>query len=509
MARARLSMRKIREVLRLKASGLSYRAIARVCLVGKETVREYLGRAAEAGLSWPLPEGITEEEIEGRLFPREPISVRKESEPNWSDIHRELRKKGVTRGLLWEEYRLGAPRGYHYSQFCERYRRWTKVLTPVLRMPHKAGEKMFVDYAGVTVPYTERETGEKREAAVFVAALGASSLTYAEAQASEELANWIGGHVRAFEYFGGITEAVVPDNTKTGVSSACFYEPELNPTYQALAEFYGTAVLPTRIKHPKDKAKVESAVKVAETLLARLRKRQFFGLEEINDALRPLLEELNGRVMEHLGKSRRQLFEELDQPALRPLPPEPFEMAEWVRARVNIDYHVAYAKHNYSVPYRYLRKKVEVRATGRTVEVFYKGERIASHIRDDRPYHYTTQAEHRPESHRAVLEWNPERFIRWAERAGPLTAEMVRRIMESRPHPEQGYRASLGLMRLGARYGNERLEAACERALAFDLVSYRGVRNILEAGMDRLKEEKASGRPEKPHANLRGPRYYS
>jgi transposase len=403
MAQARLSMRKIREVLRLKASGLSYRAIARVCLIGKETVREYLGRAAEAGLSWPLPEAITEEEIEGRLFPREPISVRKESEPNWSDIHRELRKKGVTRELLWEEYRLGAPRGYHYSQFCERYRRWTKVLTPVLRMPHKAGEKMFFDYAGMTVPYTERETGEKREAAVFVAALGASSLTYAEAQASEELSNWIGGHVQAFEYFGGITEAVVPDNTKTGVRSACFYEPELNQTYQALAEFYGTAVLPTRVTHPKDKAKVETGVKVVQTLLARLRKRQFFGLEEINDALRPLLEDLNGRVMEHLGKSRRQLFEELDQPALRELPPVPFEMAEWVRARVNIDYHVAYAKHNYSVPYRYLRKKVEVRATARTVDVFYKGERIGSHIRDDTPYHYTTLAEHRPDSHRAVL----------------------------------------------------------------------------------------------------------
>jgi transposase len=502
-------MRKIRDVLRLKASGLSTRAIARACLIGKETVREYLERAAEAGLSWPLPEGLNEEDLERRLFPRAPISVRKEGEPAWSEIHRELRKKGVTRQLLWEEYRRGAPQGYRYSQFCERYRRWTKMLTPVLRMPHKAGEKMFVDYAGVTVPYTERETGEKREAAVFVAALGASSLTYAEAQASEELLNWIAGHVHAFEYFGGVPEAVVPDNTKTGVTSACFYEPELNPTYQALAEFYGTAVLPTRVKHPKDKAKVETGVKVVEALLARLRKRQFFGLDEINDALRPHLDGLNERTMEHLGKSRRQLYEELDRPALRALPPVPFELAEWTRARVNIDYHVAFAKHNYSVPYRYLRQQVEVRATARTVEVFYKGERIASHLRDDTPYHYTTLAEHRPEAHRAVLEWNPERFIRWAERTGPFTAEMVRRIMDSRPHPEQGYRASLGLMRLGGRYGNERLEAACERALAFDLVSYRGVRNILEAGMDRLKEKKASDRPEKPHANLRGPGYYS
>ena len=509
MARTRLSMRKIREALRLKASGLSYRTIARACLIGKETVREYLGRAAEAGLTWPLPEGLGEEELERRLFPREPVSVRKEAEPDWALVHRELRKKGVTRELLWEEYRVGTLQAYHYSQFCQRYRWWKKVLTPVLRIEHKAGEKMFVDYAGVTVPYTDRAAGEKRDAAVFVAALGASSLTYAEAQDSQELANWISGHVHAFEYIGGVTEALVPDNTKTGVTSACFYEPGLNPTYQAFAEYYGAAVLPTRVQAPKHKAKVETAVKIVEMLLARLRKRQFFSLQEINDALRPLLNELNDRVMEHLGKSRRQLYEELDRPALRPLPAEPFEMAEWAWARVNIDYHVAFAKHNYSVPYRYLHKKVEVRATDRTVEVFYNRERIASHVRDDTPYRYTTQPEHRPEAHRAYLEWNPERFVRWAERAGPFAAEMVRRIMAGRPHPEQGYRASLGLMRLGTRYGNERLEAACERALSFDLVSYCGVRNILAAGMDRLKAEKTSAQPEKPHANLRGPRYYS
>ena len=509
MARTRLSMRKIREALRLKASGLSYRAIARVCLIGKETVREYLGRAAEAGLTWPLPEGISEEELERRLFPDALDTSRKEAEPDWALVHRELRKKGVTRELLWEEYRLGTPRGYHYSQFCQRYRWWKKVLTPVLRMEHKAGEKMFVDYAGVTVPYTNRETGDAREAQVFVATLGASSSTFAEAQASQELANWIGGHVRALEHFGGRPAAVVPDNLKSGVTSACFYEPVINPTYQALAEYYDMAVLPTRVLAPKHKAKVETGVRVVELLLARLRNRQFFSLQEINDALRPLMEELDLRVMEHLGKSRRQLFEELDRPALRPLPVGPFEMAEWVWARVNIDYHVGYAKHYYSVPYRYLHKRVEIRATAQTVEVFYQRERIASHVRDDTPYRFTTLPEHRPESHRAVLEWNPERVISWAERTGPLVAEMVRRIIKSRPHPEQGYRASLGLMRLGTRYGNERLEAACERALAFDLVSYRGVRNILVAGMDRLKAETTSAQPEKPHANLRGPRYYS
>lgn len=510
MARKRLSVRKIHDVLRLKAAGLSHRAIARSCLIGKETVREYLARAAEAGVSWPLPEGLRDEELEHLLFPHELKSFQKAAEPDWAKVHQELRKKGVTRRLLWKEYREGELGGYGYSQFCERLNRWAKALVPVLRVPHKGGEKMFVDYAGLTVPYTERVTGESREAQVFVAALGASSATYAEAHASQELANWIGGHVRAFEYFGGVVEALVPDNAKMGVTSACFYEPELNPTYQALAEHYETAVLPTRVKCPKDKAKVETAVKVVEQrILAPLRHRRFFSVEEINEALRPGLEELNTRLMPHLGKSRRQLFEELDRPALRPLPSRPFEPAEWKRARVGVDYHVAYGKHYYSVPYQYLHKEVECRATAQTVEVFYKGERIASHVRDDTPHHHTTLPEHRPESHRAYLEWSPERFIRWAERTGPLTEEMVRSIMERRRHPEHGYRAVLGLMRLGARYGEERLEAACRRALGFDLISFRGVRNILEAGLDRVKSEEPSSRPEKPHQNLRGSRYYS
>ena len=509
MARKRLSMRKIKEALRLKASGLSYRAIARACLIGKETAREYLFRAEEAGLSWPLPEGLSEDELERRLFPGGPVLIRKEAEPDWARIHQELRKKGVTRQLLWEEYRQGTADGYRYSQFCERYRRWAKEIHPVLRIPHKAGEKMFVDYAGLTVPYTDRATGEEREAQVFVATLGASSMTYAEAQASQAVANWIAGHVRAFEYFGGVTEALVPDNLKSGVTAACFYDPDLNPTYQALAEYYGTAVLPTRTHAPTHKAKVETGVKVTEQrVLAPLRHRQFFGLDEINEAMRPLREELNDRVMSHLGKSRRRLYEELDRPALRPLPVVPYEMAEWNRVRVNVDFHVVFAKHYYSVPYRFIRREVDLRATVQTIEVFLKGERIASHVRDDTPYQYSTLPEHRPEALQAYLSWNPERFIRWAESAGPATAEMVDRIISGRAHPEQGYRASLGLMRLGARYGSDRLEAACGRALSFDLISYRGVKNILESGMDRLKPEGTAKR-EKPHANLRGPRYYS
>lgn len=509
MARTRLSMRKIKEVLRLNATGVSNRSIAVACKIGKETVREYLRRAAEARLVWPLPEEIADGELERRLFPAELKTDRKEAVPDWARIHRELRRKGVTRKLLWEEYRSGAPAGYSYSQFCERYHRWTKAVSPVLRVPHKAGEKTFVDYAGLTVPYTPPGDRDPRQAQIFVAALGASSLTYAEAQESQALTNWIDGHVHAFDCFGGVTEALVPDNIKTGVTSACYYEPEINPTYQALAEHYGTAVLPTRVAEPTDKAKVETAVKVVEFLLAGLRNRQFFSIAEINEALRPRLEELNDRVMEHVGRSRRELYEELDRPALRPLPAEPFEPAEWLSVRVNVDYHVVYNKHYYSVPFRHIRKRVELRATSRTVEIFLQGERIASHVRDDTAYRYTTLSEHMPAAHRAVLDWNPQRFVRWAARLGPAVSEMVDRIMAGRPHPEQGYRACLGLMRLGSRFGEERLEAACARALSFGLVSYRGVRNILDAGLDRLKAETASGRAGKPHANLRGPDYYS
>jgi transposase len=511
MAQKRLSMRKIKEILRLRHEAkLSYRAIARACSVSKDTVRDYLCRASEAGLSWPLPEGLSEEDLERKLYPMEIDLGGKRALPDWPEIHQELRRKGVTRQLLWEEYTAGEPNPYGYSQFCELYNRWTKKLDPVMRLTHKAGEKLFIDYAGLTIAYFCRETGERNEASVFVATLGASSYTYAEAQESQAMKSWIGGHVRAFEFFGGVSEILVPDNTKTAVTSPCRYEPDLNPTYQDMAEHYATAVIPTRVRHPRDKAKVETGVQVVEYwVIAPLRKRQFFSIEEINQAMREKLEALNSREMRHLGKSRRELFEELDKPVLKPLPERVYELAEWKRAKVSIDYHVEYGGHYYSVPYQLIHKNVDIRATENVIEVFLKGKRVASHKRDDTRGRHSTLPEHMPEAHRKYAEWNPERFIRWAEKSGSATAQMVKHLLSSRRHPEQGYRSSLGLLRLESRYGKERLEAACHRALSFGLHSYKGVKNILDAGLDKVTLEEPITVTPKTHVNIRGTKYYS
>jgi len=510
MARKRLSMRKIKEVFRLNHAGISNRAIAKACSIGKESVREYLLRAAEAGLSWPLPAELTDDALESMLFPCVIKVGKRRSCPDWVLIHKDLRKKGVTRKLLWVEHKDEDVDFYSYSQFCELYKRWSGKLTPMMRLNHKAGEKLFVDYAGLTMAYTNSLTGEEKKAYVFVATLGASSRNYAEAQGSQALNSWIGAHVRAFAYFGGVTEVLVPDNLKTGVTSPCFYEPDLNPTYQEMSKHYNTAVIPTRVRRPKDKAKVESGVQVVEYwVIAPLRNRQFFSLSEINQAVKVKLEELNARKMLHLGKSRNELFEELDKPALQPLPEKPFELAEWKRAKVGIDYHVVFNKHYYSVPYTLIQKNVDIRATDNITEVFYKSKRVSSHKRDDTPGRYSTHPEHMPESHRQYADRNPERFIRWAEKSGSETAQMVKTILSSRRHREQGYRTSLGLMRLGSRYGKERLEAACKRALVFGLHSYKGVRNILAAGLDKVALDKPVIIKSKTHANIRGTKYYA
>jgi transposase len=510
MAHKRLSMRKIKEILRLRHEAkLSYRAIARACSVSKDTVRDYLCRASEAGLGWPLLEGLSEEGLERRLYPVEVQLGGKRTLPDWAEVHRELRKKGVTRLLLWEEYKEGESNPYGYSQFCDLYNRWRKKLDPVMRLTHKAGEKLFVDYAGLSISYFCRAAGEIRQASVFVATLGASSYTYAEAQESQAMKSWIGGHVRAFEFFRGVTKILVPDNAKTAITSPCRYEPDINPTYQDMAEHYAAAVIPTRVRHPRDKAKVETGVQVVENwVIAPLRKRQFFSIEEINQAIRERLEVVNNKEMRHLGKSRRELFEELDRPALKALPERTYELAEWKRAKVSIDYHVEYGGHYYSVPYQLIHKNVDIRATKNVVEVFLKGKRVASHKRDDTKGRHSTHPEHMPEAHRKYAEWNPERFIRWAEKSGSATAQMVKCLLSSRRHPEQGYRSSLGLLRLESRFGKDRLEAACHRALSFELHSYKGVKNILEAGLDKVPREEPNPVSPKIHVNIRGTKYY-
>ena len=503
-------MRKIREVLRLKwAFGLSHRQVNRSVRLGHGTVCEYLRRAGVACLSWDQVESLSDVELEERLYPRPPSAATRRAIPLWSEVHRELRRKGVTLSLLWQEYREREPDGYAYSRFCQLYREWEGQLDVCLRQQYRAGEMLFVDYAGQTVEVIDRRSGEVRQAQIFVAVLGASSFTYAEATWSQDLEDWIGSHVRTFTALGGVSELVVPDNLKSGVTSPCRYEPDVNRTYAELAEHYAVAVVPARIKKPRDKAKVESGVlQVSRWILARLRNEQFFGLRELNGRIAELLLELNERPLKVLKVSRRKLFEQLDRPALRPLPPHPYEPSEWKKVRVAPDYHVEFEGHYYSVPYQLVKKQLDLRATAQTVEVLDRGKRVAAHRRDHQRGRHTTIAEHMPKAHREYLEWTPPRLIRWAAKTGPSTAGLVEQIMLSRAHPQQGFRACLGVMRLGKTYGAGRLEAACERALAVGGVSYKSVRSILANGLESEPLAATTEAVPIEHDNVRGGSYY-
>ena len=513
MPRKRLSMRKIREVLRLRFEhSLSHRAIAVSCGVGITSVREYIVRAKAAALCWPLPGDMDDEALDLLLFPpqRKAGADLEQTLPKWSSVHEELRKKGVTLQLLWQEYREVHPQGYGYSRYCERYRAFAKTLDVTMRFEHKAGEKLFVDYAGPTMQVTNPQTGELRDAHIFVAAQGASNYTYVEGTWTEGLRDWIGTHIRMAEFFGGVNEIVVPDNTKAAVTSPHRYEPDTNKTYTDWAQHYGCAVIPARSIKPRDKAKVENAVLGVERwVMAPLRNRTFFSIGELNQALREQLKAYNDRPFQKLEGSRSSLFLKLDKPALSPLPRTRYELAEWKRATVHIDYHVEVDKHRYSVPYQLVHKKVEARITLSTVEVFFNSKRVASHKRSPHKGRFTTQKEHMPKSHREYAEWTPERLVRWASKAGEHTATLIEKILESRPHPQQGFRSCLGIMRLGKRYGNQRLEAACNRALHIQSYCYKSVESILKHGLDKQPIPKpASERPAIEHDNLRGADYY-
>jgi len=509
MGAERLPMRQIREILRLKhEQGLHHRAIARACGVGVGTVSEHLQRVQQAGLGWPLPPELDDAALEARLFAA-PAPARERVAPDCSSIHKELKRVGVTLYLLWEEYRQVHEQGYGYSQYCEHYRRWAGKLKPSMRQQHRAGEKTFIDFSGKRPHVIDRKTGEENPVELFVAALGASCYTYAEATETQKLHDWISAHTRMTEYFGGTTEIWVPDQLKSGVTRPCRYEPGVNRSYQELAVHYGAVVVPARPGKARDKAKVESMVLVAQRwILARLRNRSFFEIAALNAAIRELLEDLNGRPLQKLGVSRRELWERLDRPALKPLPQGRYELAQWKTCGVNIDYHIEIARHPYSVPYQLVGQQVEARYTASVVEIYYKGRRLDSHRRryDHQP---STKAEHMPSSHRAHAEWTPSRLIHWAEKTGPATGRLVDGILRSRPHPEQGYRACLGLMRLGRHYGAERLEAACTRAEQLRSYSYRTVKNILASAQDRLPFEDEPSAPTPSHENIRGAHYYA
>lgn len=509
MPNERLPMRQIREILRHKyALGLSERQIGRALGISKSGVGDAIRRARSCGLTWPLADDLTDEVLERRLFPPAAVTVAdRRPQPDWLHIHKELRRRDMTLALLWEEYRRGAPDGYGYSRFCDHYRDWLGRQKPTMRQDHVAGDKLFVDFAGRTMEIVSSQTGEVRTAQVFVAVLGASSYTYAEAVWSQSLPEWIGAHVRAFGFLSGSVRLVVPDNLKSGIIKACFFEPEVQRTYAEMLAHYQAAAVPARPYKPRDKAKAEVGVQVVQRwILARLRNSTFFSLEELNAAIRELLVVLNDRVMRHLGMSRRQLFEEIDRPALRPLPETPYVYAEWKRCRVGIDYHIEIEKHLYSVPHTLLRQEVEVRLTANTVEVFYRGKRVAAHARTPGRGRPTTVAEHMPSSHRRYADWSLERFHRDAAAIGPATAAMVASILAAKPHPEQGFRAAIGILNLVKRYDRDRVEAACHRGIDIGARSYTAIANILKNNLER-----AYTTPEATiihHSNVRGSRYF-
>jgi len=504
-------MRTIKEILRLKwACRRSNREIAQSCKIARSTVAECVARAAAAGLTWPLPPELDDGTLAGHLYRRPGRQPGQHPLPDWAIIHQELKRPCVTLQLLWQEYKTAEPAGLQYSQFCVHYRQWAKTLDLCLRQEHRAGEKLFLDYAGEPLWLTDPTTGERTAVALFVAVLGASNYTYAEATRAADLPAWIASHVGAFEYFGGVPAALIPDNHKSAVLHPDRYEPDLHPTYLDLATHYGTTILPTRVRRPRDKAKGETAVLVVERwIVAALRHRTFFSLAELNAAIGELLEHLNSRRFRKLPGSRRTLFETLDKPALRPLPVTPYVFAEWKRARVNIDYHISLDGHAYSVPYQLVQHEVELRFTAAIVEIFHNGQRVASHLRSARPGGFTTDPAHRPKAHQRYLAWTPSRLTRWGATIGPATAALITAILASRPHPEQGYRSCLGLLRLSKQYPVGRLEAACTRALAIRALSYKSVQSILRTGLDQQTLVPVSTPPRPTHDHVRGPAYYT
>lgn len=506
-------MRKIKEVLRLRYElNLDQRQIARSCSISVSTVHEYLKRAEGAKVQWPLPNGWNDDHLEAALYPSPETKPQpKKSPPDFAAIHEQLRThRHMTLQLLWEEYREANPDGYRYSRFCELYQRWRKKLDVVMRQEHKAGEKAFIDWAGATIPIYDRATGVAWQAPLFVAALGASSYTWAEATRDQQMESWLQAHMHAFEFWGGVPALAVPDNTKTGVSKAHRYDPDLNPSYHNFAVHYGFGIVPARPYKPRDKAIVENAVQVAQRwIVAALRHHKFFSLEEANQAIRELRDRLNHRPFRKRDGSRASAFESLDKPALRPLPGDSFDMSQWSRARVNIDYHVAFDDNLYSVPYNLVHEIVEIRSTPLTVEILHKGARVASHVRNRGRGNAVTNNEHRPKSHQAHLAWPPSRMVQWAQKIGPFTAQLFERMMADKPHPEMGYRGCLGVIRLAGKYSHIRMEAAAERALLTGACRYRSIESILKNSLDRQPLPPPSTPPATPpHDNIRGAEYF-
>ncbi|MBU0506249.1 MAG: IS21 family transposase [bacterium] len=513
MAQNRLTMRQIKEILRHKFQlGLSNRKISKIFKISKTTVSNYLSLAKSAGIGWPIDSDLSDSGIYEKLFtfkqPHIPQSLKQV--PECEHLHLELKKKGVTLWLLWEEYKDINPEGYSYTQFRHYYNQYKSSLKLSMKQNHKAGEKMFVDYSGTGIDIVDAKTGEIKTAELFVAVLGASNYTYVEATMTQRLQDWIGSHVRAFEYFGGVPQLIIPDNLKSGVTKPCRYEPNVNNTYSDMAEHYCCAVVPARPYKPKDKSKAEVAVQIVQRwILAKLRDRIFYSLHEANEAIKKLLNDLNHRPMQKIKKSRSEIFNEIEKSELKPLPQHPYHLAQFKKVKVNIDYHIEVDAHYYSVPHIYSLKEAIVRYTDHTIEIMHNGKRIASHRRSYYKNKFTTINDHMPKSHQAHKEWSPSRLIRWGNSLDKSVGELFENILETLPHPEQGYRRCLGIMRLEKTYGKDRLVLACKRALHLRSYSYQAVKRTLknkleETNMPQMKISLTSVQ----HENLRGRSYY-
>lgn len=501
-------MRKIIEVLRLKYEcHLSHRQIAASLNISAATVSEYLKRALATQITWPLPADLTETTLQAQLFSTLPL-FKPKPEPDWSLIHQELRRKGVTLQLLWREYLSVHPDGLSYSQFCRRYREQQKQIDPVMRLVHRAGENCFVDYAGLTLAWTEVPTGEIHQAQIFVGCLGASSYTYVEATSSQNLNDWLTSHANMFTFFGGVPQNCIPDNLKSGVHKAHRYDPDINLTYQHFAHYYGVAILPARPYKPRDKAKVENAVQNVERhILAPLRHHHFTSLAQMNQAIRMALSAFNAKPFQKLSGSRQQLYETLDKPALRPLPAQPYELAQWRQAKVHIDYHIVYDKHCYSVPYRLIGQTLKIRATAIHIECYAQLQRVAFHLRRYQGG-YTTLAEHMPPSHQQQTPASIDYFRHKAAQIGPKTQAFIQQLMQQRAFPQQGFRACQGILRLAQRYGQTRLEQACDRGLTLGAYRYRDIEALLRHQLESAENSPQAALELPLHDNVRGATYY-
>lgn len=511
MATRPITMRKLKDILRLKyGAKLSHRQIANSLSISSSVVSTYANRAAQLGITdWPLSDDWTDTKL-AQAFRKTKVKTIKETLPDWQVVHQELKSKKVTLQLLWDEYANTNPQCYSYTHYCRLYKAWLKTQKLSMRQYHKAGEKLFVDYCGARIDVIDPDTGEVKPAEVFVAVMGASNLTYAEATWTQKLEDWCMSHARCFEFLGGVPEVVVPDNLKSAVSKTCRYEPDINPTYHQLALHYDVAIVPARPYKPKDKAKAEVGVQIVERwIMGRLRHEVFYSLKQLNQRIAELLVSLNERQMKKHPGSRRTQFETLDKPCLKPLPRHAYEFIRVKPVRVHLDYHVEVDKHYYSVPHNLVKQQLEAHIKGQLVQLYHRAQLVATHPRCYREGQHSTQEHHMPTAHQK-MQWSPQRFERWAYSIGPHTQEVITQYLQGNKHPEQSYRRCLALLNLAKQTSSERLEAACQRGIAMGSTKWKSIKSMLDTGLDKqpLPDTQSDNLTHIKHHNIRGQHYY-